>query len=112
MGDFNEVVGDDPKMMAEVLMVGNLTNVHANKHGHVHIATYIRGRRQLDYCFVSPRILDYVLCCGFEAFHAMKVCDHRGYFIDLSMVELFDRRLPAIVHPAELCIRSNHPRLV
>ena len=54
MGDFNEVVGDDPKMMAKVLMAGNLTNVHAHKHGHAHIATYIRGRRLVDYCFVSP----------------------------------------------------------
>ena len=45
MGDFNEVVGDDPKMMAKVLAAGNLTDVHAHKHGHANIATYIRGRR-------------------------------------------------------------------
>ena len=49
---------------------------------------------------------------GFKAFHARKVCDHRGYFIDLSMVGLFDLKLPAIVNPAERCICSNHPRLV
>ena len=112
LGDFNEEVGDDPKMMARILVKANLTDVHAHKHGHAHIATYIRGRRRVDYCFVSPRILDHVLRCGFEAFHARKVCDHRGYFLDLSMVGLFDRRLPAIVNPAERCIRSNHPQLV
>ena len=112
MGDFNEVVGDDPKMMAKVIAAGNLTDVHAHRHGHANIATYIRGRRQLDYCFVSPRILEHVLRCGFEAFHARKVCDHREYFVDLSMIGLFDRRLPAIVNPAERCICSNHPRLV
>ena len=78
MGYFNEVFGDDPKMMVKVVMAGNLTDVHAHKHGHAHIATYIRGRRRVDYCFVSPRILDHVLRCGFEAFHARKVCDHRG----------------------------------
>ena len=86
MGDFNEVVGDDPKMIAKVLMAGNLTNAHAHKHGHAHIATYIQRRRRVDYCFVSPRILDHVLHCGFEAFNTRKVCDHREYFIDLSMV--------------------------
>ena len=43
MGDFNEVVGDDPKMMAKILVAGNLTDVHAHKHGHANIATYIRG---------------------------------------------------------------------
>ena len=66
----------------------------------------------MDYCIVSTLILDHVLRCGFKAFHARKVCDHRGYFVDLSMVGLFDKRLPAIVNPAERCICSNHPRLV
>ena len=56
MGGFNEIVGDDPKMMAKVLVSGNLIDVHAQKHGHANIATYIRGRRQVDYCFASPRI--------------------------------------------------------
>ena len=44
MGDFNEVVGDDPKMMAKVLAAGNLTDIHAHKQSHANIATYIRGR--------------------------------------------------------------------
>ena len=44
MGDFNEVVGDDPKMMTKVLAAGNLTDIHVHKHGHANIATYIRGR--------------------------------------------------------------------
>ena len=61
---------------------------------------------------MSLRILEHVLHSGFEAFHARKVCDYRGYFVDLSMIDLFERRLPAIVNPAERCIRSNHPRLV
>jgi len=112
MGDFNEVVGDDLKMMAKVLPAGKLTDVHAHKHGHANVATYIRGRRRVDYFFASPRIIDHDLRCGFEAFQARKVCDHCGYFVDLSLVGLFDRRLPAIVNPAERCIRSNHPRLV
>ena len=56
MGDFNEVVGDDPKMMTKILVAGNLTDVHTHKNGHANIAAYIRGRRQVDYCFASPRI--------------------------------------------------------
>ena len=28
------------------------------------------------------------------------------------MIGLIDQRLPAIVNPAERCIRSNHPQLV
>ena len=45
MGNFNKVVGEDPKLMATVLSVGKLTDVHAHKHGHANIATYIQGRR-------------------------------------------------------------------
>ena len=56
--------------------------------------------------------MDYVLRCGFEAFYALIGSNHRGYYVDLSMQDLFDRRLPAIVSPAKRCIRSSHPRLV
>ena len=102
MGDFNKVIGDDPKMIATIISTGRLTYVHTHKHGHhANIATYIRGRRRVDYCFVSPRMLDHVIWCGFEAFHARKVYNHREYFVDLSMVGLFDQSLPAIVNPAE-----------
>ena len=62
MGDFNEVIGDDPKMMAQVIAAGRLTDLHTYKHGHhTYIATYIRGKRRVDYCSVSPRIIDHVI---------------------------------------------------
>ena len=113
MGDFNGVIGEDPKMMAQVITTGRLTDVHGHKHEHhTNIATYIRDKRRVDYCFVSPRIIDHVIRCGSEAFHARKKSDHRGYFVDLSMIGLFDRRLLVIVNPAEKCIWSSHPRLV
>ena len=31
-GDFNEVVGEDSKLMAKVLRAGNLIDVHEKKH--------------------------------------------------------------------------------
>ena len=49
MGHFNEVVGDDLKMMATVLLAGKLTDVHTHKHEHVNIATYIWGWRRVNY---------------------------------------------------------------
>ena len=55
MGDFNETIGKDQNMMAQIIAAGNLTNVHANKHGYgKHIAIYMSGKRKVDYCFVSP----------------------------------------------------------
>ena len=45
MVDFDESIGEDPKMMAQVLTAGRLTNVHANRHGNItNIATYIQGK--------------------------------------------------------------------
>ena len=42
MEDFNERIGDDPKMMAQVIAAGRLTDVHTHKHRHhKNIATYI-----------------------------------------------------------------------
>ena len=50
MGDFNETIGEDTKMMAQVLMAGRLIDVYANRHGNkTNIATYIRGNRRIDY---------------------------------------------------------------
>ena len=110
MGDFNETIGEDPRMMAKVLTAGRLTDIHANRHGlNTNIATYIRGKRRVDYCFASPRLMDHVLRCGFEAFHALIGSDHRGYYVDLSMQGLFDRRLPTIISPSERYIQSSHP---
>ena len=61
-GDFNEVVGKDPKLMAKVLRAGNLIDVHEKKHGNAcNIETYIRNRQRLDYYFISPRLLKHVL---------------------------------------------------
>ena len=45
MGDFNETIGEDPKIMAQVPTAGRLTVVHVNRHGNTtNIATYIRGK--------------------------------------------------------------------
>ena len=100
-------------MIAQVLTAGRLTDMHTNCHGSkINIATYIQGKRRVNCCFVSTRLMDHVIRCDFEAFRALIGSDHRGYFIDLSMQGLFDRQLPAIVSPAERYFQSSHPRLV
>ena len=42
MGAFNKTIGEDPRMMAQVLTAGRLTDIHANRHSNkTNIATYI-----------------------------------------------------------------------
>jgi exonuclease III len=57
-GDFNELVGDDPRGMAKVLAAGGLTDAHSHQHGIVDITTYTRGTKRLDYVFVTPRLAE------------------------------------------------------
>ena len=111
-GDFNEMVGENPKMMAKVLLAGNLVDVHEVKHGNeCNIATFVREKRRLDYCFTTPRLMVHVVNCGFESFNAHYLSDHCGSLVDFCTKGLFDQRIPAIVSAASRQIRSRHPKL-
>ena len=95
-------------MMAKIIAVRRLTHVYAHKHGHgKNISIYIQGKRKIDYCIISPKIIDHVILCNFETFHARMGSDHQRYFADLSMEGLFDRHLPPIVNPRQR-IRNSH----
>jgi endonuclease/exonuclease/phosphatase family metal-dependent hydrolase len=95
-GDFNELVGDDPRGMSTVLSAGDLIDAHGHQHGEINITTYTRGVKQLDYVFVTPRMTEHILRSGYESFHARIASDHRGYFVDFDLAGFFDRQLPSI----------------
>jgi hypothetical protein len=108
-GDFNEMVGDNPKGMAKVLLAGGLTDAHEHQHGQVDITTYTRGTRRLDYVFVTPRLVDHILRSGYESFHTRIASDHRGYFVDFALAGFLDRQLPSIFSASSRAIRGTHP---
>jgi hypothetical protein len=92
-GDFNELVGDEPRGMATVLAAGDLTDAHEHQHGTMYISTYTRGTRRLDYVFVTPRLVKHILRSGYESFHTRIASDHRGYFVDFDLAGFLDRQL-------------------
>ncbi|OEU18182.1 hypothetical protein FRACYDRAFT_236453 [Fragilariopsis cylindrus CCMP1102] len=108
-GDFNELVGDDPRGMLKVLSAGCLTDAHEHQHGTVEISTYTRGIKRLDYVFVTPRLVKHILRSGYEPFHSRIASDHRGYFVDFAQAGLFDRKLPSIFSASSRAIRGTHP---
>ena len=62
VGDFNEV-------LAQVATECQLVDVMTAKHpGMTHPATFMRGRTRIDYVLASPRALQAVRYCGYEAF--------------------------------------------
>jgi endonuclease/exonuclease/phosphatase family metal-dependent hydrolase len=77
-GDFNELVGDDPRGMSTVLSAGELTDAHEHQHGTIGITTYTRGVKRLDYIFVTPRLVEHILRSGYESFHTRITSDHIG----------------------------------
>jgi hypothetical protein len=60
-GDFNELVGDDPRGMSTVLAAGDLTDAHEHQHRIIDITTYTRGLKRLDYIFITPRLVKHIL---------------------------------------------------
>jgi hypothetical protein len=108
-GDFNELVGDNPRGMSTVLSAGNLTNAHGHQHGTVDITTYMRGVKRLDYAFVTPRLVKHILRSGYESFHTRIASDHRGYFVDFDLAGFLDRQLPSIFAASSRAIRGTHP---
>ena len=64
--DFNEVVGESNNALTQLISDFGLIDVHTNKHGFdTDIPTYKRGPRQLDYIFVSRRLLYHIKKCGY-----------------------------------------------
>ena len=109
-GDFNEDVGDNYNELTQLMLDMELIDFHAFKHGFdCDIATWDRGSRRLDYFFLSRRFIDHVLHCGFERFYYRLSKDHRGYFVDLSIVGLFDQKLSILFVPALRYINGDHP---
>jgi hypothetical protein len=108
-GDFNELVGDDPRGMSTVMLAGNLTDVHGHQHGEINITTYTIGVKRLDYIFVTPRMTEHILRSGYESFHARIASDHGGYFVDFDLAGFLDRQLPSIYSASSRAIRGTHP---
>ena len=69
--DFNDVIRDSFNPLTKLIQEFDLRGVHAFNHGYNYDnATYFRGSHRLDYVFVSCRIIDHVVRCGYVPFKA------------------------------------------
>ena len=66
-GEFNNKIGDSFNPLTRLIQEFDLRDVHTFNHGYdYNIATYFCGSCRLDYFFVSCRIIDHVVRCGYE----------------------------------------------
>ena len=88
LGDFNEVMGDDPGGMTAVAHKLELFDMMSSRHSQTPPVTYSRGRRCLDYGLATPLVLQVITRCGYEAFHSRHPSDHRAYYFDMIDINL------------------------
>ena len=113
IGDFNEQIGDDPKLMASVCSALNLFDPHTLRHGDaVDIPTYIRGKKRLDYCFLDSIFQPSIAACGINLFNDVFHSDHRALFLDLRLKTFLRTTLPPLPQPHNRFIGTRSPALI
>ena len=111
-GDFNETLGQDLDGLTKVISACNLVDVMSARHPETLPVTYSRGRRCLDYIFVSPRIVPAVTRCGYEAFGNRFASDHRALFVDFNTSALFGTNIPKLSRHEPRLLNSTNLRQV
>jgi hypothetical protein len=92
-GDFNEVLGSQSNGVSKLARDFDLVDVMHAFHQIPGPATYARGRDRLDYILASPDVYHSITACGYDPFNERFFSDHRGYFVDMNIDQLFGNEL-------------------
>jgi hypothetical protein len=86
MLDANENINEGGSKLHQLMQKHDMVDIHAHIHGtEDEPATYIRGRKRIDYMFGSAGIVTHTNAAGIEAFYdGVAVSDHRGLFADIN----------------------------
>jgi hypothetical protein len=110
LGDFNETLGVDPRMMASLCASHDLCDVLALFHGQdVKIPTYARGTKRLDYCLSSASLEGLITACGYNLFNEYIHCDHRAMFLDIRLKAFLGHGTPKLASPDLRFVSSASP---
>ena len=112
VGDFNEVIGQDPTPLTAMFSEFGLINLMTVRHSDPPPATYARGRKCIDYGFGTPRVANALEACGYEAFNARFATDHRSYFFDFNTAQLFGTSTPTLATPALRTLQSKNVKQI
>jgi hypothetical protein len=113
VGNFNEVLGHDPGLMASVCAANHLFDVHAKFHGEAaNIPIYARGSKRLDYCAASASLEPYVAASRFNIFNECILhSDHIALFADFLLEAYFGHAPPTLVRPDLRFISTSSPEV-
>jgi hypothetical protein len=82
-------------------LCGEFDLVDVHKHQH------IRCSKRLDYCLVSPALVDFLVASGFNLFNEFAHSDHRALFLDIDLVAYLGAKLPKLSHPDYRSVSSS-----
>jgi hypothetical protein len=100
LGDFNETLGANPRMMSSLCASHNRFEVLALFHGQaVQIPMYARGTKRLDNCLSSTSLEGLVAACCYNLFNEYIHSDHRAIFINICLKELLGQGTPKLASP-------------
>lgn len=108
-GDFNECISQDPDGMKKLLDESHLIDIMRSRHPDQQLPnTYARGHRCLDYAFGTEAVIEAVRYAGYEPFNSQFPTDHRPYFIDLSITNLFGFNLQPLAKYEPRVLRATN----
>jgi hypothetical protein len=107
-GDFNEQLGKDPNLLASICGGFDLFDAHEFQHGeHSMVPTYIRGRKRLDYCLLSPELAPFVTATGLNLFNEYYHSNHRALFLEIDLAGYLGAKLPKLARPNQRFVSSS-----
>jgi hypothetical protein len=110
MGDFNESLGSDPRLMGSVCASHDLFDVISNFHGEsAEIPTYARGTKRLNYAAASSSLRHLICACGYNLFNEHIHLDHHTSFVDLRLKDCFGHVTPSLASPDLRFVSSSSP---
>jgi hypothetical protein len=108
MGDFNEDIGQEADGMISVMQSVGLIDIMRQQHPLHLPATYARGQKCLDYVLGTAAVAAAVRKAGYEPFNARYTTDHRPYFVDFSVTELFGHPTQPLSKLEPRVLKSNN----
>jgi hypothetical protein len=110
MGDFHEEYGSNPDGVVHIATICNLQDFLHDRTGFSKIATFIGGRKRIDYVLMSASPANALRLGGYDPPSYRFKGDHRGFFLDFDTTKLFGNTTSKLASPASRSVWSNdHP---
>jgi hypothetical protein len=97
--------------IANMLEACDLVNIHTLQHGE-DPPTHKQGSRQIDFMFISRRLVKHVEECGILPFDTLFASDHRPLYVDFNVSTLFGHPSFGIERAALRDLQLHNPRLI